>query len=152
MSENVVVFNKQETPADIQSVIDLYKKFDRYEDNTEEELYHHILPSFKLKQCKIHYDNGELIGFTNWAFLSSEAEGRFLETTELEPEDWNSGPIPWHIDTVCLRNINKIMFWTKDYFKKTLNVGEGLNWIRLTKDGKITRTSVKFKREFHNGW
>ena len=149
MSENGVIFSKQVIPADVQNVIDLYKKFDRYVDNTDEEIYQHILPSINLNQCKIHYDNGELIGFTNWAYLSAEAERRFLKTTELEPEDWNSGPIPWHIDTVCIRNINKIMAWTKSYFKSILKVGEGLNWIRINKDGKITRASVKFKRGFH---
>jgi len=149
MHENAISLEQQETPADIQKVIDLYKQFDRYADNTEEELYHHVLPSFQLNQCKIHYDNGELIGFTNWAFLSSEAEQRYLKTTELEPSDWNSGPTAWHIDTVCKKNINKIMAWTKTYFKNLLNVGEGLNWIRINKDGKITRCSVKYKREFH---
>ncbi len=39
---------------DMQVVIELYKKFDRYKDNTYEELYQHILPSFQLEQYKIH--------------------------------------------------------------------------------------------------
>ena len=149
MHKNALNLTKQEIPADIQKVIGLYKKFSRYADNTQEEIYYHILPSFQLNQCKIHYNNGELIGFTNWAFLSPEVERRFLQTTELKPEDWNSGFIAWHIDTVCVKNINKIMAWTKTYFKNLLSVGEGLNWIRINKNGKITRCSVKYKREFH---
>ena len=52
---------------DMQMIISLYKKFDKYKDFSREDLYYHILPSIKLKQYKLHYDKDVLIGFTNWS-------------------------------------------------------------------------------------
>ena len=100
---------------DMQVVINFYKKFDRYKDNTDEEIYQHILPSFQLKQYKIHKDGENVIAFTNWAFLSKEIENRYVETAELNSEDWNSGDRLWHIDTLCMGNILK---YAQRYGKK----------------------------------
>jgi hemolysin-activating ACP:hemolysin acyltransferase len=82
---------------DMQVVINFYKKFDRYKDNTDEEIYQHILPSFQLKQYKIHKDGENVIAFTNWAFLNKEAQNRYVKTAKLNQEDWNSGDRLWHI-------------------------------------------------------
>jgi|TARA_R110000850_G_scaffold173475_1_gene299137 hemolysin-activating ACP:hemolysin acyltransferase len=132
---------------DMQMIISLYKKFDKYKDFSREDLYYHILPSIKLKQYKIHYDGNVVIGFTNWAFLNKENENHYLKTSEIR--EWNSGKSLWHIDTVCVKDLRKIMAWTKQYFKTLLNVGQSLNWVRVDKQGKIYRRSSKFKREFH---
>lgn len=91
-----------------------------------------------------------MIAFTNWAFLNDEAEKRFLSTTFLKPLDWNSGNNVWHMDTICVKNIKKVMSWTKEHFRKILKVGQPLNWVRISNDGVIYRKSQKFKREFHN--
>ena len=140
------IFNKK-ILKDMQMIISLYKKFDKYKDFSREDLYYHILPSIKLKQYKLHYDKDVLIGFTNWAFLDKDNEDHYLKTGEIE--EWNSGETLWHIDTICIKDLRKIMAWTKQYFKKLLNVGESLNWVRVDKQGKIYRRSSKFKREFH---
>jgi hemolysin-activating ACP:hemolysin acyltransferase len=63
------IFNK-DILKDIQTVISLYKKFDKYNEFDRQDIYYHILPSFKCKQYKIHKDGDMVIGFTNWAFLS----------------------------------------------------------------------------------
>tara|TARA_R110000796_G_scaffold34825_1_gene89673 strand:+ start:175 stop:609 length:435 start_codon:yes stop_codon:yes gene_type:complete len=133
------IFNKK-TLEDMQQIISLYKKFDKYKDFSREDLYYHILPSIKLKQYKLHYDKDVLIGFTNWAFLDKDNEDHYLKTGEIE--EWNSGETLWHIDTVCTKNLRKIMAWTKNYFTKTLGVNQPINWLRISKD-KIYRVSTR---------
>ena len=124
---------------DMQVVINFYKKFDRYKDNTDEEIYQHILPSFQLKQYKIHKDGENVIAFTNWAFLNKEAQNRYVKTAKLNQEDWNSGDRLWHIDTLCMGNILKVHRWTKEYFTKLLGVNKAINWLRVSSDNKIKR-------------
>ena len=123
----------------MQVVINFYKKFDRYKDNTDEEIYQHILPSFQLKQYKIHKDGENVIAFTNWAFLNKEAQNRYVKTAKLNQEDWNSGDRLWHIDTLCMGNILKVHRWTKEYFTKLLGVNKAINWLRVSSDNKIKR-------------
>ena len=123
----------------MQVVINFYKKFDRYKDNTDEEIYQHILPSFQLKQYKIHKDGENVIAFTNWAFLNKEAQNRYVKTAKLNQEDWNSGDRLWHIDTLCIGNILKVHRWTKEYFTKLLGVNKAINWLRISSDNKIKR-------------
>ena len=127
------------TNNDMQVIIGLYKKFDRYKENTNEELYQHVLPSFQLKQYKIHKDGDNVIAFTNWAFLNKEAENRYVKTAELNPEDWNSGNRLWHIDTLCMGNILKVHRWTKQYFTKLLGANKTISWLRVLANGKIKR-------------
>tara|TARA_A100000172_G_scaffold77584_1_gene62147 strand:+ start:82 stop:504 length:423 start_codon:yes stop_codon:yes gene_type:complete len=134
------------TNNDMQVIIGFYKKFDRYKENTNEDLYQHVLPSFQLKQYKIHKDGENVIAFTNWAFLNKEAENRYVKTAELNPEDWNSGNQPWHIDTLCIGNILKVHRWTKKYFTDLLGANKTVSWLRVLANGKIkrqTRTLTK---------
>jgi hemolysin-activating ACP:hemolysin acyltransferase len=134
------------TNNDMQVIIGLYRKFDRYKENTNEDLYQHVLPSFQLKQYKIHKDGDNVIAFTNWAFLNKEAENRYVKTAELNPEDWNSGNRPWHIDTLCIGNILKVHRWTKKYFTDLLGANKTVSWLRILANGKIkrqTRTLTK---------
>ena len=139
------IFNKK-ILKDMQMIIFLYKKFDKYKDFSREDLYYHILPSVKLKQYKIHYDGDNVIGFTNWAFLDKDTEDHYLKTGEIK--EWNSGETLWHIDTVCTKYLRKIMAWTKNYFTKTLGVDQPINWLRISKD-KIYRVS---KRKTKASW
>jgi hemolysin-activating ACP:hemolysin acyltransferase len=134
---------------DIKIIISLFKRFDRYKRFSDMNLLYHILPSYHLKQYKLHKQGDEVIAYTNWAFLSDEAEKRFLSTTFLKPEDWNSGDKIWHMDTVCIKNVKKIMFDTREYFRKIMKVGDSFNWVRISDDGKIYRRSAKFRREWH---
>lgn len=90
-----------------------------------------------------------MYAFTNWAFLNDDVEKRFISTGILELEDWKSGSNVWHIDTICGKNMGKVMAWTKQYFKNILKVGQSLNWLRMDANKNIYRQSAKFKREFH---
>jgi len=135
---------------EIKTIISLYRRFDRYKRYSDKDLLFHILPSYQLKQYKLHKQGDEVIAFTNWAFLNDDAQNRFISTTFLKPSDWKSGDNVWHIDTICVKNIRKVMSWTKEHFRKILKVNQPLNWLRIDDNGVIYRKASKFKREFHN--
>jgi cytolysin-activating lysine-acyltransferase len=113
------------------------------------DLVNIILPSFNLEQYQLHQINGDVIGFTNWAFLSDEVEKRFASTGRLKANEWKSGNNIWHIETVAKSNVREIMNWTKEYFRNLLEVDQPLKWLRIADDSTIYRRSMKFKREFH---
>ena len=136
---------------EIKTIISLYRRFDRYKASDDKALLFHILPSYQLKQYKIHKQGDEVIAFTNWAYLSDDAQKSFISTAKIKSEDWRSGTNVWLIDVVCVKDIKKVMSWTKEHFKKILKVNQCLNWLRVSEDNIIYRRSSKFKREFHNG-
>jgi len=135
---------------EIKTIISLYRRFDRYKRYSDKDLLFHILPSYQLKQYKLHKQGDEVIAFTNWAFISNDAQNRFISTGKIASKDWNSGDNVWHIDTICVKNIRKVMSWTKEHFRKILKVNQPLNWLRIDDNGVIYRKASKFKREFHN--
>lgn len=135
---------------EIKTIISLYRRFDRYKRYSDKDLLFHILPSYQLKQYKLHKQGDEVIAFTNWAFLSNDAQNRFISTGKIASKDWNNGDNVWHIDTICVKNIRKVMSWTKEHFRKILKVNQPLNWLRIDDNGVIYRKAMKFKREFHN--
>ena len=58
----------------MQDIINLYKQFDKYKDNTDKDLANHILPSIQCNQYKKFEDDDGIYGFVNWAFLNKENE------------------------------------------------------------------------------
>jgi hemolysin-activating ACP:hemolysin acyltransferase len=74
------IFDKEKL-KDMHEVISLYKKFDKYKNLTREDLYYHILPSFKLNQYKIHKDKNDYDCFYKLGlFRHEDAENRFIST------------------------------------------------------------------------
>jgi hemolysin-activating ACP:hemolysin acyltransferase len=141
------IFNKEKL-KEIHQVVDFYKQFNRYDKNTKEDIYYHVLPSFKLNQYKIHKDdNNMIIAFTNWAFLSEDAEKCFISTGILNYDDWKSGSNVWHIDTICGKNIIKVMNWSKRYFTQLLGFNKPVHWLRIDKDNHIYRKVTNFTKE-----
>lgn len=126
----------------MQDVVDLYRHYSKYDNLSDAELRLYLMPSMKLKQCKIHYDGDEIIGFTNWAFLSNEAQAKFKKQGWIEENDWLSGNHIWHIETICKRNLKQIIKWTKRYFAKIYGAGKPINWLRVDNDTQI-RNVVK---------
>ena len=126
------MFDIQAIPADIQNIISLYQKFSKYSQNTDEELYYHVLESIKLKQYKTFEENNEVIAFANWAFLNKEAENEFIKTKDFSDSDWNSGNNVWVIDVLSIKNGEKIGRWLKNKFKK-------FKWMRSDKDFNFYR-------------
>ena len=133
--------NKRE---DLKEAIRLYKDQYIWKHMTTKELADYIIPSIALDQYHLFkYDTtGVAYAFTNWAFLSKEAEERFKKTGVVEKFDWDSGNNVWHIDTINTHKgkINDIYKWTAYNFLKILPEDTEINWIRLTKSGnKIKR-------------
>ena len=84
---------------DILDVIDLYKDdYPVWHGVKVKDIFYHIYPSLTLGQCKVHKDKDGVYGYRNWAFLSKEAEQKFLETREIGYNDWQSGENLWVID------------------------------------------------------
>jgi len=128
----------------MQDVINLFNKFDRYKGK---ELNNYLKPSIKLNQYKKFYDNNELVGFVNWAYIHDLVEKRFKQTGKIKPNEWNSGNNLWLIEIVSIKNTFKMMRWVYNYFRKQLKVDHSINWLRVDQD--IYRVGQKFKRSFH---
>ena len=129
---------------DITVAYGLYKLFPRYKDHTFEDVLQHIAPSVNLNQYKIHYRNELPYAFSNWAFLNEDAEKRFMTTAELNPEDYNSGNIPWQIDVVCVYDVKSVVKWAKQYFTNLLGYNKPVKWLRITDDEVITKVVTRY--------
>jgi hemolysin-activating ACP:hemolysin acyltransferase len=141
------IFNKEKL-KDMHDVISLYLKFDRYKRYSRVQIYSHLLPCFILNQYKIHKDNdNNMIAFTNWAYLDKETEDRFTRTGIIKQKDWKSGDRTWHIDTLCIGDIKKVMAWTKKYFKEKLGVGKTISWLRISDKGSVYRETTRTIKE-----
>lgn len=128
----------------MQDVINLFNKFDRYKGK---QLNNYLKPSIKLNQYKKFYDNNELIGFVNWAYIHDLVEKRFKQTGKIKSNEWNSGNNLWLIEIVSVKNTFKMMRWVYNYFRKQLKVDHSINWLRV--DSDIYRVGQKFKRSYH---
>ena len=140
--------NKRE---DLEEAIRLYKDQYIWKHMTTKEIADYIIPSIALDQYHLFkYDTTDVAyAFTNWAFLSKEAEERFKKTGVVEKFDWDSGNNVWHIDTINTHKgkINDIYKWTAYNFLKILPEDTEVNWIRLTKSGdgikRINKMRIK---------
>ena len=128
----------------MQDVINLFNKFDRYKGK---QLNNYLEPSIKLNQYKKFYDNNELVGFVNWAYIHDLVENRFKQTGKIKSNEWNSGNNLWLIEIVSIKNTFKMMRWVYHYFRKQLKVDHSINWLRV--DSDIYRVGQKFKRSYH---
>ena len=140
--------NKRE---DLEEAIKLYKDQQIWKHMTTKELADYLIPSIALDQYHLFkYDTtGVAYGFTNWAFLSNEAEKRFKSTGIVEKFDWDSGNNLWHIDTINTHKgkLNDIYKWTIQNFRKLFDDKKEINWIRLTRAGdkikRINKMTIK---------
>lgn len=128
----------------MQDIINLFNKFDRYKGK---QINNYLEPSIKLNQYKKFYDNNELVGFVNWAYIHDIVEKRFKQTGKIKSNEWNSGNNLWLIEIVSIKNTFKMMRWVYNYFRKQLKVGHSINWLRV--DSDIYRVGQKFKRSYH---
>ena len=133
----------------MKDIIKLFQTFDKYKDNSYQELYYHILPSINLEQYKTFKDEKGLYGFVNWAKLDNKDEDQYSQTGFLYKSQWNSGKNIWLYDIVIIRKAKEVMRWVYNYFKGYLEVNQPINWLRLDKENNIYRVSSKYKREFH---
>ena len=132
---------------DIKIIISLYRKYKRYDRYSDKDLFFRILPSYQLKQYKLHKQGDEVIGYTNWAFLSDDVEKLFISSGKLEAKDWKSGNNVWHMDTICVKNIRKVMSWTKSYLKNILGINKPIKWLRIDDNNNIYRRTTILTKE-----
>jgi len=131
----------------MQDVINLFKKFDRFKNKPDNQLQYYLQPSIKLNQFKKFYNNDELVGFVNWAYIHDLVEKRFKHTGKIKTSEWKSGNNTWVIEIVSTKNTFNMMRWIYHYFKKKLKVNQSINWLRV--DSDIYRVGQKFKRSYH---
>lgn len=63
-----------------------------------------VLPALVLEQCKLYLQTtgGSLpIAYVSWAYLSAEAEEKFLASQKIAPSDWKSGKNLWLVDVLA---------------------------------------------------
>lgn len=136
------IFDKKQL-KELNETISLYKKFDRYKEDTREELFYHLLPSFKLGQYKTIKEDDKVVAFANWAMLNKRAEDEYLKTGDFANDQWQSGFRVWVIDVVSQGKGVKIVNWLRNYFKKFMLKGEVVKWMRSDNNYKIYRIGQK---------
>ena len=134
---------------DINKIINLYYLFPKYQNNTYQDLFYHILPSLKLNQYKLFEDKNGVFGFVNWAYLNKDVEKEYIKNSKIYKNEWKSGVNLWLYDIVIIRKSKEVMSWVYNYFKKLLKTNESISWLRLDKNDKVYRVAKKYKREFH---
>jgi hemolysin-activating ACP:hemolysin acyltransferase len=131
----------------MKDIINLFKHFDRYKNQSEKQLENYLEPSIKFKQYKKFYENNELVGFVNWAYLHNLVEERYKQTGKIKNSEWQSGNNLWLIEILSIKNTFAMMRWVYNYFRKQLKVDHSINWLRT--DNEVYRIGQKFKRNFH---
>ena len=130
----------------MQDILLLYRNYRKYDNLEDIDLLQHIKPSIFLNQYKKHYFDNKLVGFTNWAYLSDDAQNKFLQTGKINYTEWNSGHNIWHIETICISHLKEIISWTKNYFAKKFGSNRIINWLR-TDNKKIYRNTQRIIKD-----
>ena len=130
--------------TDIIEVIELYRKFSKYDSYTDKELAKSIIPSLSLSQYKIFKDkkNLKVYGFVNWAFMNKENKESFLSTGIIDNLDWNTGNNLIFIDLIGTKNIKQIFDWSVNKASTFDNIEKEFNWIRVN-NNKVKRINTK---------
>ena len=126
----------------MQDIISLYRNYAKYDKLHDLDLQHHIKPSIFLNQYKKHYFDDELIGFTNWAFLSDYAFNHFKKTGVINYKEWNSGSHLVFVEFIALKNVREIFRWCVNKASKFQGIKNNFTWLRV-EDDKIKRMIVK---------
>jgi len=130
--------------TDIIEIIELYRKFSKYNFYTDKELSKSIIPSLSLSQYKIFKDkkNLKVYGFVNWAFMNKQNKESFLSTGIIDNLDWNTGNNLVFIDLIGTKNIKQIFYWSVNKASTFNNIEKQFNWIRV-ENNKVKRINTK---------
>lgn len=138
-------------PSTIKSVtndlIDFFYKFERYQHLSYEELYQMLSPCVRKDQFKVFQTNGEIWGFTNWAFVDQKVLDKFLDKGKLGTLDWQSGFKQLYVEFVCTRGADVMMSWMKNYSVNLLGPNVRCYWIR-SEDDKIKVRKIRTKESW----
>ena len=87
----------------IDEVVPYYKLFDKYKDEEDINIIHHLLPSYENNQYQILKDKDKIIGFINWAYLNNNVQNKFMENAIINRFEWNCGKNIWTVSYTHLR-------------------------------------------------
>lgn len=110
-----------------------------------------LIPPISLGQFEILEKDGMPVAYASWAFLSPEAELRYIKSpSKIQLEDWTSGDRMWFIDYVSpfsarhtLELKSRLRGQFGDRFARSLRVTPGCNTARVV---------TYFGREVQDGW
>jgi hemolysin-activating ACP:hemolysin acyltransferase len=129
-------------------IIDFYRQFARYDHVTYEELYNQISPCVRLDQYRLFRINGEIIGFTNWAFVNDRVLDRFLEKGQLGTQDWQSGFKMLWLELISRNHMDEMMRWMKDYSVNLLGENVRIYWVRCDRDKIWKKMKIRTKKNW----
>jgi cytolysin-activating lysine-acyltransferase len=83
-------------------VINLLAQSETHKNWTVEQINRCITPPVNLKQCQGIIEDGKLVAWCSWGFLSDEKSDKFLTGEyRLQPNDWRSGNVLVFMDFVA---------------------------------------------------
>ena len=135
--------------SDLDRAVHIFRQMPRYDKYTYEQIVGMVLPPINLDQYQIHRLGKDDVGFTNWAFMNDIVQHRYKTSGRLKDNEWNCGKNIWVMAVVAKSNAREIITWVKEYFKPRLQINECVNWLRISDDNNIYRSSNKYKRGFH---
>lgn len=94
-------------------------------------------PPIELGQFRIFRFDDIPRGMFTWAYLSPDAEARFVSGAPLRPEDWASGPRLWLIDLIA--PYRGMAAGIARFVAKPGNFAEREFLFRRIRDGNVTR-------------
>lgn len=110
-----------------------------YQNDTLAEVKKNITAPLYTNKCLLFFRGNKLVGYVSWAFLTEEAEARYMERpNSLEVTDWGEGERIWIIDLLA-------PYEQMDSVKL-------MNQLRLAAEERnFGGHTVKFKRVYNDG-
>jgi hemolysin-activating ACP:hemolysin acyltransferase len=131
----------------INDTVNFYHSFNRYKENTREELFDYLSTPFSLKQYKYFYKENRMSGFISWAYLDELNEEHYMKTGKVN--NWKSGNIVWLVDVLSMNDVKSIVEWGKKYFTDKIGKNKKVNYLRMDKDLNIKKISYLLTKEFY---
>ena len=117
-------------------VINLLAQSENYKGFTVGQINRCIVPPVNLQQCAGVFENGHLVGWCSWAFLSKEKADIFLEGSyKIQPGDWRSGNVLVIMDFVApFGDMRKLYKLCRSFFPQKIKV----SWRRHSKERRVS--------------
>lgn len=131
----------------IDEVVTYYKLFDKYKDEEDINIIHHLLPCYENNQYQILKDKDKIIGFINWAYLNNNIQNKFMENAIINRFEWNCGKNIWIINYLSFET-KLFSKWLKHQAIKHFGLNQKLHWLRV-KDNDIKAKSFITKEYWH---
>ncbi len=132
----------------INEVVSYYKLFDRYKNESSENIEHHLLPCYENNQYEILRDSNSIVGFINWAYLNNNIQNKFMETAIINRFEWDCGKNIWIINYLSFET-RLFSKWLKKQAIEHFGLNQKLHWLRV-KDKSIIEKSF-ITKEYWNG-